>query len=517
MIQDSSKASPSQQLKEVWPVTMAWALSAASICCSVLLMVALMQARIEHDSWADTWSMLSLSETIYYFAPLALFLFAVFFAGRTVWVIRNWLERAFGWAGFFATFFGLAVLALLFLQLAIDASQWFLYMPTLIEARNDEYRKVLEQTKNPREFANNQLETVRAELETDAELVRSALTKVQQSINDLTPNSPQKKDSNTAKKLDELKEKAKELQARLAFLENEKDREKLLQMKEQDYLENAKEMYIVAKDGIRENPTSWNILYYYLTHGTSNEPQNSGIYPALLGSLWIALITILFAVPVGVGAALYLEEYRSSNWFGKLVQININNLAGVPSVVYGILGAFVFVELVFKPIAANYPNISARNLLGGGLTLGLLTLPVIIVAAQEAIRAVPRSIREGAYALGATRWQVTWLQVLPQARPGILTGTILAISRAIGEAAPLVLFGALLVVNQAPSLFSQFSVLPLQIFEWAGRPPMQISNEEKVEIWRYNAAMASIVLLLLLLTLNAFALYLRSRSRKIRW
>jgi phosphate transport system permease protein len=151
------------------------------------------------------------------------------------------------------------------------------------------------------------------------------------------------------------------------------------------------------------------------------------------------------------------------------------------------------------------------------LTLGLLTLPVVIVSAQEAIRAVPSSIRHGAYALGATQWQVIWHQVLPLARPGILTGTILAVSRAIGEAAPLVLFGALLFVNQDPSLFSRFTILPMQIFGWADRPDISVDGQS-VEIWRYNAAMASVVLLVTLLALNAVAIFLRNRAqRRTRW
>src|SRR5262249_50260343 len=154
---------------------------------------------------------------------------------------------------------------------------------------------------------------------------------------------------------------------------------------------------------------------------------------------------------------------------GYWIQVNINNLAGVPSVVYGILGAFVFVEMIFKPLHRLHEGIGVRNLLGGGLTLGLLTLPVIIVAAQEAIRAVPNSIRQGAYALGATHWQVIWPQILPLVRPGIMTGTILAVSRAIGEAAPLVLFGATTFIAYTPTPVSEFTALPIQIYNWAQR------------------------------------------------
>ncbi|MCI0379460.1 MAG: phosphate ABC transporter permease PstA, partial [Gemmataceae bacterium] len=274
------------------------------------------------------------------------------------------------------------------------------------------------------------------------------------------------------------------------------------------------EKKVVADMPLRET-SGWSVFTHFLSHGPSSQPQDAGIYPALLGSLWVGLITLLFAVPVGVGAALYLEEYKHSGWLGKLIQVNINNLAGVPSVVYGILGAFVFVELIFKQLENAYPDsgIAARNVLGGGLTLGLLTLPVVIVAAQEAIRAVPSSIRHGAYALGATHWQVIWHNVLPMARPGILTGTILSLSRAIGEAAPLILFGALLFVNQDPSLFTRFTILPMQIFGWADRPAVTVDGET-IEIWKYNAAMAIVVLMVMLLAMNAVAIVLRNRAQR---
>jgi phosphate transport system permease protein len=159
--------------------------------------------------------------------------------------------------------------------------------------------------------------------------------------------------------------------------------------------------------------------------------------------------------------------------------------------------------------------IAARNVFGGGLTLALLTLPVVIVSAQEAIRAVPISIRQGAYALGATRWQVIYYNVLPMARPGILTGTILSLSRAIGEAAPLVMFGALLFVNQNPTPFSRFTIMPMQIFGWSDRPAIPVPyQEESVEIWKYNAALASVLLLVMLLSLNGLAIYLRNRAQR---
>ena len=227
---------------------------------------------------------------------------------------------------------------------------------------------------------------------------------------------------------------------------------------------------------------------------------------------------MVFAVPIGTGAALYLEEYKHSGRLGYWIQVNINNLAGVPSIVFGIMGAFVFVELIFKPLHRLHEGISVRNLLGGGMTLGLLTLPVIIVSAQEAIRAVPNSIRQGAYALGATHWQVIWRQVLPLARPGIMTGTILAVSRAIGEAAPLVLFGATTFIAYSPNPFSDFTVLPIQIYNWAERPDKPVINGQMIEPWSYNMALASLILILMLIGLNALAIYMRNRAqKKVRW
>jgi phosphate transport system permease protein len=231
--------------------------------------------------------------------------------------------------------------------------------------------------------------------------------------------------------------------------------------------------------------------------------------PALLGSIYLGLLTVVCAVPLGVGAALFLEEYKRTNWFFYVLQTNINNLAGIPSIVYGIFGAFIFVELIFKPLANIHTGIEARNTLSGGFTLGLLTLPVVIVSAQEAIRAVPQSLRHGALALGATHWQVIWHLVLPNALPGILTGTILALSRALGEAAPLVFFGAQLYKSNAPGLFTDFTALPMQVFSWASYPD---------RLWLDAAAMASLVLLCTVLALNAVAIFIRNRAvGSTRW
>jgi len=250
-----------------------------------------------------------------------------------------------------------------------------------------------------------------------------------------------------------------------------------------------------------------------LVRPQSSEVMTTGIRTAILGSLWTILITILFAFPVGVGAAIYLEEYASENWLNRIIQTNINNLAGVPSIIYGILGLAIFVRAlepltsgavfgIVDPLTAN-----GRTVLSAGLTLGLLILPLIIINSQEAIRAVPQSLRNAGYGLGATKWQVIRAHVLPNAMPGILTGTILAISRAIGETAPLVVVGASTAISFDPtSPFSKFTTLPIQIYQWTARPQAE---------WQHVAGAAILVLLVLLLGLNAAAILMRNRlSRK---
>ena len=231
----------------------------------------------------------------------------------------------------------------------------------------------------------------------------------------------------------------------------------------------------------------------------SSFPENAGIRPALIGTFLLMLVCAAFIIPVGVATAIYLEEYADrEKWWNRLVEVNIQNLAAVPSIIYGILGlAF----LVRGPFGIG------RILIAGGLTLGLLVLPVVIIAGREAIRAVPPSIREGSMALGATRWQTIWKQVLPAAIPGIATGIILALSRAIGETAPLIVIGAATFVSFDPSLTSQFTALPIQIFNWISQP----QSEFKV-----LAAAAIIVLLAMLLAMNALAIWLRNRYEK-RW
>lgn len=230
----------------------------------------------------------------------------------------------------------------------------------------------------------------------------------------------------------------------------------------------------------------------FLTELPSRFAERAGIRPALLGSLLISVILIIVSVPVGVGAALYLEEYATKNRISQIIEVNIANLAGVPSIVYGILGLGVFNELLrFGPV-----------LISGALTLSLLVLPMIIVAAREAIRAVPSSMRQASYGLGATKWQTVSRHVLPYAIPGILTGVIIAVSRAIGETAPLIVVGAVGFVTTNPNLFQRFSALPIQIYEWISRPQPAFHDA---------AAAGIIVLLISLLLLNSIAIFIRGK------
>ncbi len=233
-----------------------------------------------------------------------------------------------------------------------------------------------------------------------------------------------------------------------------------------------------------------------ITGTPSSKAAGSGLLPAIVGTLWVMGICILVCFTTGVSAAIYLEEYAGGSRVAQLIQTNIQNLAAVPSIVYGMLGLSLFVALFAM----------GKSTLAAGLTLALLIMPVVIVASQEAIRAVPPSIREGGYALGATRWQVIRRLVLPQAMPGILTGIILAVSRAMGEAAPLVIMGALSFVPFAPAHpLDRFTVLPIQIFVWISKPQ---------EEFHHLAAAGIIVLLVMLLGMNAFAILLRNRLQK---
>jgi phosphate transport system permease protein len=238
------------------------------------------------------------------------------------------------------------------------------------------------------------------------------------------------------------------------------------------------------------------LSWQFLTSFPSRRPDEAGILAALVGSVALILLTAAFALPIGVGAAVYLEEYAGKTWWSRIIEVNIANLAGVPSIVYGLLGLELFVRALKLE----------RSLLAGALTMALLVMPIIIIASREALRTVPNSIREASCALGATRWQTIWYQVLPMAFPGILTGSILAFSRAIGEAAPLITIGALTYVAFLPDgLLSPFTALPIQIFNWVSRPQPG---------FHVNAAAAILVLLAVLLLLNASAVYLRHKYQK---
>ena len=240
---------------------------------------------------------------------------------------------------------------------------------------------------------------------------------------------------------------------------------------------------------------NWDFLSSY----PSRKAEKAGILPGLVGSVYLIILTAAMALPVGIGAAVYLEEYGRRGWFANLIEINIANLVGVPSIIYGLLGLELFVRIIGL----------GRSLLAGACTMALLILPIIIMTSREALRTVPLSIREGAYALGATRWQTVRQVVLPVAFPGILTGAILSISRAIGEAAPLLVVGALAYIAFLPDgINSPFTVLPIQIFNWVSRPQQEFLN---------NAAAGIVVLLLTMLVLNGLAIYLRNRLQKKKY
>ena len=281
-------------------------------------------------------------------------------------------------------------------------------------------------------------------------------------------------------------------------------------LNQREILANAAEKYDRPSYEFR----SW-VSPNFITSPQSNEPQFAGIRTAILGSLWVIAITIATSFPIGVGAAVYLEEYASDNWLNRIIQTNINNLAGVPSIIYGILGLAIFVRLL-EPLTSGAAfgvlesgtTANGRTILSAGLTLALLVLPLIIINAQEAIRAVPSSLRQASYGLGATKWQTIWHHVLPTALPGILTGTILAMSRALGETAPLVVVGASTFIPVDPSgPFSKFTTLPIQIYQWTSRPQ---------ESFRFIAGAAIVVLMALLLMLNTTAIILRNKySRKL--
>ena len=255
------------------------------------------------------------------------------------------------------------------------------------------------------------------------------------------------------------------------------------------------------------------LTWDFFTNFPSRKPDQAGILSAMVGSTLVMFVTAMVAVPLGVGAGVYLEEYAPKNWMTDLIEINVTNLAGVPSIVYGLLALGLFV----------YGFGLGQSIMTAGLTLALLILPVVIVATREAIRSIPGAIREGAYALGATKWQTTSDHILPYARGGILTGVIIGMSRAIGETAPVITIGALTFIAFLPPapvsmefpflsfewIMSPFTVMPIQMFNWTSRPEAA---------FHHNAAAAGLVLVVMTLSMNALAIYIRYRLRKnIKW
>lgn len=234
----------------------------------------------------------------------------------------------------------------------------------------------------------------------------------------------------------------------------------------------------------------------FITNLPSRKAERAGIFTALMGSVWILVLTTIISLPIGIAAAIYLEEYAKQTKLASLLEVNISNLAGVPSIIYGLLGLEFFVRIMQM----------GASILAGSFTLALLILPIVIVSTREALKAVPKSIRDASYALGASKWQTVSQQLLPASSGGILTGIILALSRAVGETAPLIVIGALAYVPFAPaSPMDEFSVLPIQIFNWISRP------QEGFEV---NAAAAIIILLSITFIMNAVAVYFRNRWQK---
>ena len=234
----------------------------------------------------------------------------------------------------------------------------------------------------------------------------------------------------------------------------------------------------------------------FLTNIASRNAENAGVYHAVMGSIWVMALTAGLALPIGVAAAIFLEEYGSRSKMARFIELNISNLAAVPSIIYGLLGLGLFVRLLAM----------GQSVMAGASTLALLALPVVIMSTREALRTVPNSIREGSYALGASKWQTIWHQVLPMALPGVLTGLILALSRAVGETAPLITIGALTYIPFAPDgIWSKFTVLPIQVFNWVSRPQPE---------FKANAAAGILVLMALLLSMNAIAIVVRDRQQR---
>jgi phosphate transport system permease protein len=250
----------------------------------------------------------------------------------------------------------------------------------------------------------------------------------------------------------------------------------------------------IINDGIHR------INWEFLTNFTSRRAEKAGVYPAILGTLWILALTFVIAIPIGIAAGIYLEEYGKRNHLASIIEVNIANLAGVPSVIYGLLGLEIFCRILGM----------GSSVLAGACTLSLLILPVIIVSTREALKAVPHSLREASFGLGASKWQTIWFQVLPASAGGIVTGVILSLSRAIGETAPLIVVGAATMVTHAPtSPTAKYTVLPIQIFNWISRPEKD---------FLINGAAGIIVLLAITFIMNGIALYLRNKwQKRVKW
>lgn len=302
-----------------------------------------------------------------------------------------------------------------------------------------------------------------------------------------------------------LREEVRNQQALAAELENE-----IASL--EDELETLQDSSIVTE--VAANYPGAEIIRFqswldtqFLTTQMSSTPYEAGIRGAILGSLWLMAVVIVFALPVGVATAIYLNEYATDNFFNRLIETNVRNLAGVPSIIYGMLGLAVFVRVLEPFSSGSIFGVAGadngRTIMAAALTLGLLVLPIIIINAQEALRAVPNALREASYGMGATKWQTIWKIVLPSALPGILTGLILSVSRAIGETAPLIVVGASTLLFTDPTgPFSKFTALPIQIYNWTSRPQPQFHD---------IAAAAIIVLLIIVIALNSVAIVLRNR------
>jgi phosphate transport system permease protein len=242
----------------------------------------------------------------------------------------------------------------------------------------------------------------------------------------------------------------------------------------------------------------------FVTDTIGSEPTEVGVWPGLYGSFWIGMGVVVLAFPLGIAAAVYLEEYAKQGRLSRFITINIRNLAGVPAVIYGVLGLIIFVQWL-EPITKG------ESVLAASFTLAVLVLPIVIITSSEAIRSVPQGLREAGYGVGSTKWEVTRDHVLPYAAPGILTGLVLSIARALGEAAPLILVGAITGLLPETSLTDRFTALPMLIYNWSGRPP----RPGEVD-WENAAAAAALLLLLMVFVFNIFAVILRNRFEKKR-